>query len=201
MQSNKTIIITTAILTLMILGAGCTDTGGANPSTTTYTPPPEEVPVVEETAATEPIPEPEPVETHWYDGRSNYVYGVHDTDLYGTVEGAKNIESISDGFYTISYDSKNLILIHQDYTPSNIALHNELSPDQYKALVSEYGSMRHLTMETIDLDQDGAMDKVAVKYVGSDGVLEFETNPMRRADGSLANVGVQSYLGEYLYEN
>jgi len=51
MQSTKTIIITTAILTLMILGAGCTDTGGANPETTTYTPPPEEVLVVEETAA------------------------------------------------------------------------------------------------------------------------------------------------------
>ena len=51
MKSNKTIIITTAILILTILGAGCTDTGGANPETTTYTPPPEEVHVVEETAA------------------------------------------------------------------------------------------------------------------------------------------------------
>jgi hypothetical protein len=50
MQSNKTIIITTAILILTILGAGCTDTGGANPETTKYTPP-EESPVVEETAA------------------------------------------------------------------------------------------------------------------------------------------------------
>ncbi|HJH29694.1 MAG TPA: hypothetical protein C5S51_08385 [Methanosarcinaceae archaeon] len=57
MQSTKTIIITTAILTLMILGAGCTDTGGANPETTTYTPPPEEVPVVEGTAAAESTPE------------------------------------------------------------------------------------------------------------------------------------------------
>ncbi len=51
MQSNKTIIITTAILILTVLGAGCTDTGGANPETTTYTPPPQEVRVVEEMAA------------------------------------------------------------------------------------------------------------------------------------------------------
>ena len=52
MQSTKTtIILTTAILILTILGAGCTDTGGANPETTPYTLPPEEVPVVEETAA------------------------------------------------------------------------------------------------------------------------------------------------------
>ncbi|MDO9517970.1 MAG: hypothetical protein Q7J10_07990 [Methanosarcinaceae archaeon] len=58
MQSTKTIIITTAILTLMILGAGCTDTGGANPEITTYTPPPQEVPVVEDTTAAEPISEP-----------------------------------------------------------------------------------------------------------------------------------------------
>jgi hypothetical protein len=38
-------------LILTLLTAGCTDTGGANPETTTYTPPPEEVPVVEETVA------------------------------------------------------------------------------------------------------------------------------------------------------
>ena len=62
MQSNKTIIITTAILILMILGTGCTDTGGANPETTTYTPPPQKSPEVEETMAAEPAPEP--TETH-----------------------------------------------------------------------------------------------------------------------------------------
>ena len=63
MQSNKTIIITTAILILTLLTAGCTDTGGANPETPKYTAPPEEVVVVvEETTVVEDIPEP--VETH-----------------------------------------------------------------------------------------------------------------------------------------
>lgn len=58
---------------------------------------------------------------------------------------------------------------HQKWNPSNLRLDLELSPDQY-------GDMISVTMETIDLDQDGAMDKVAVKYVGSDGVGEFTTD-------------------------
>ena len=186
MQSTKTtIIITTAILLLTILTAGCTDTGGANPETVKYTPPPEEVAVVEETAASEPT------ETHWWDGRSNYVYGIHNTDLHGTVEGAKNIESISDGFYTISDDSKNIILSHQEWNPSQLRLDLELSSDQYRTLIDQYGSMISVTMETIDLDQDGAMDKVAVKYVGTESVLEFE---MDYREGAT----IKNYLKMYI---
>ncbi len=179
MQSTKTIIITTAILTLMILGAGCTDTGGANPESTTYTPPPEEVPVVEETAAAEPISEP--VETPWWDKDSDFVYGNHNSSIFGNIEGIKNIE-YGDRLYTISDENNNLLLKHQEWTPSNIALHNELSPDQYKALVSEYGNMISVTMETIDLDQDGTMDKVAVKYVGWDGEWTENFYYEKRAD-------------------
>ena len=91
MQSNKTIIITTAILILTLLGAGCTDTGGANPETTKYTPPPEESPVVEETAAAEPAPEP--VETLWYVDR----VGFQDTEVgtYSTMFG-ENVYAVKD---------------------------------------------------------------------------------------------------------
>ena len=312
----------------MILGAGCTDTGGANPETTTYTPPPQESPVVEET--TEPTPDEndnsiycsifsayingtksevdsngnynvvdennqvifqhsettyntkqytnilrqvqlnkireeygeygfieipifekidldgdgkfdkvglkiraqhnnykrdvsffvheyvdncdifdylsiyiaEEFGVHWWDGSDDFHETTVSTMFDIDVHGIKS--SHDDWFSVFNIYSREQIFHRSVYTPgnpTNFKLYNELPPDQYKALVSEYGSMRHLTMETIDLDQDGAMDKVAVKYVGSDGVLEFETNPMRRADGSLANVGVQSYLGEYLYEN
>ena len=37
MQSNKYIIITTAIIILMVYGAGCIDATGTYPETTTYT--------------------------------------------------------------------------------------------------------------------------------------------------------------------
>ncbi|MDO9517973.1 MAG: hypothetical protein Q7J10_08005 [Methanosarcinaceae archaeon] len=177
MQSTKTIIITAIILILTILGAGCTDTGGANPETMKYTAPQEEVAVVEETVASEPTPEP--TETPWYlDG---YEFGEADVGTYSNMFGEDIYAVKGASLSGIDYDLFDTqikgmhILNHQEFNPSNFKLYNELSPDQYSASVDEYGSMRHITMETIDLDQDGAMDKVAVKYVGSDGVLEFET--------------------------
>ena len=60
------------------------------------------------------------------------------------------------------------LLRHQEWTPSILRLDLELSSDQYRTLVDQYGDMKSVTMETIDLDQDGAMDKVAVMYVGSE---------------------------------
>lgn len=176
MQSNKaTIIITTAILILTLLTAGCTDTGGANPETPKYTLPPEEVAVVEETTAAEPFPEP--VETPWYAHMRNAEVGTYSTmfgeDIYAVKGSAYGV-----GNYNL-FDTQTEglhILRHQEFTPSNLRLDLELSPDQYRTLIDQYGSMISVTMETIDLDQDGAMDKVAVKYVGTDGVLEFTDN-------------------------
>ena len=176
MQSNKTIIITTAILILMILGAGCTDTGGANPETTTYTPPPpQEAPVVEETAAAvEDTPEPE--ETPWYEikeGFENVEVGTYST-LFGlNIDGVK-YHSVNGGYTLFNKNEMVTLLYHSEFDAS-YKLYNELSSDQDRTLIDPYGDMISVTMETIDLDQDGAMDKVAVKYVGWDGVLEFET--------------------------
>ena len=171
MQFTKTtIIITTAILILTLLTAGCTDTGGANPETPKYTAPPEEVPVVEETAAAEPAPEP--TETHWYDDRPELNYGIltSDDNLFNQdIDGIINEAAKANGNYNIYNDDSFVIFKHQKWTPSNLRLDLELSPDQYRTLVDQYGDMISVTMETIDLDQDGAMDKVAVKYVGTDG--------------------------------
>jgi len=196
MQSNKTtIIITTAILILTLLSAGCTDTGGANPETTTYTPPPqEESPVVEETA-TVVENTPEPVETPWYEiteGFENVEVGTYST-MFGL-----NIDSVKypsvNGGYSLYNKNEFLLLLHHSEFDASYPLHNELSSDQYRTLTSEYGSMISVTMETIDLDQDGAMDKVAVKYVGSESVLEFERD---HKDG----MSVSNHIGWYIYEN
>ena len=194
MQLNKTtIILTTAILILAILTAGCTDTGGANPETTTYTPPPqEESPVVEETAAAEPAPEP--VETPWYVERTGFEdaqVGTYSTLFGKDITGVKNYV-IGGGTYSM-YDMETSIRIftHQEFTPSNLRLDLELSSDQYRTLIDQYGSMISVTMETIDLDQDGAMDKVAVKYVGTESVLEFE---MDYREGAT----IKNYLKMYI---
>jgi hypothetical protein len=174
MQSNKTtIIITTAILILTLLSAGCTDTGGANPETTTYTTPPEESPVVEETMAAEPVIEP--VETNWWDDDPEFNPAVINAEdnLFGVdIEGIKYNENAN--WYAMYDTNENVFFKQAEYTPSNLRLDLELSSDQYRTLIDQYGSMISVTMETIDLDQDGAMDKVAVKYVGSESVWEFE---------------------------
>ena len=173
MQSNKTtIILTTAILILTLLTAGCTDTGGANPETVKYTPPPQEVAVVEETAAVEPV------ETPWYVdkyGFENAKVGTYSTMFDEDVYAVK--DSILTEDYTLHGIEKNIMfLTHQEWNPSLLRLDLKLSSDQYRTLIDQYGSMISVTMETIDLDQDGAMDKVAVKYVGTDGFGEFETD-------------------------
>ena len=49
-------------------------------------------------------------------------------------------------------------------------------------------------MEQADTDGDGALDKVAVRYEGSKGVLEFE-RPHK--DG----MSVGNHIGWHLYEN
>ena len=175
MQSTKTtIILTTAILILTLLTAGCTDTGGANPETTTYTPPPEEVPVVEETAAAEPVPEP--AETHWYDDRPDYNPAVIDANdnLFGVeIDGIKYDHGASG--YTFYNENQDKIFEKSIFI-GDMGLEYKLSSDQYRTLIDQYGSMISVTMETIDLDQDGAMDKVAVKYVGTDGEWTEEFN-------------------------
>ena len=181
MQSTKTtIIITTAILLLTILGAGCTDTGGANPETVKYTPPPQEVAVVEETAAEEPVPEP--TVKPWYVDRVGFEdaqVGTYSTLFNTSLNGVKT--SMSGGSYDL-FDTKtaDYILNHREWNPSQLRLDLELSSDQYRTLIDQYGDMISVTMETIDLDQDGAMDKVAVKYVGTDGEFTHESNNAKK---------------------
>ena len=174
MQSTKTtIIITTAILILTLLSAGCTDTGGANPKTPKYTAPREEVPVVEETAVAEPVPEA--VETPWYAHMENAEVGTYSTMFDEDVYAVKGSVLTED--YTLYDIEKNMmVLTHQEWNPSQLRLDLELSSDQYRTLIDQYGDMISVTMETIDLDQDGAMDKVAVKYVGSESEWIEEFN-------------------------
>ena len=187
MQSTKTtIILTTAILILTLLTAGCTDTGSANPETTQYTAPPEEVAVIEETTTSEPVTEP--VETPWYVDRIGFkgaevgTYStMFDEDVYGVKNIVdKSIKSDTPGYNIYDIESSERFLKHQEWNPSQLRLDLELSSDQYRTLIDQYGSMISVTMETIDLDQDGAMDKVAVKYVGSDGEFTYESdNPKK----------------------
>ena len=182
MQSTKTtIIITTAILILTLLTAGCTDTGGANPETPKYMAPLEEVPVVEETeTAVEDTPEP--VEAPWYEIEErfeNVEVGTYSTMFGLNIDGVKYPSA--NGGYSLYNKNEFLLLLHHSEFDASYPLHNELSPDQYRTLIDQYGSMISVTMETIDLDQDGAMDKVAVKYVGTKSEWTEKFNHDKRA--------------------
>lgn len=157
-----------------------------------------------ETPDVEVIPEPiiepitEPAETPWYVDK----YGFEDADVgtYSNMFG-EDIYAVKDtslsGLSYNLFDTQTAqhILTHQEWTPSMIALHNELSPDQYKDLVAQYGDMESLTMETIDNDPTNAgMDKVAIHYEGSKDSCDFITD----VDGTH---GVIYYIKKGMYLN
>ena len=188
--------------------SGCLDFGGDD-STTNYIPRPDSIePTHIEPETPVDVATPEtvvvPVETPWYVERVGFddaQVGTYSTLFDSDVDAVKT--SMSGGSYDL-FDTQTTqhILTHQEWDPSQIALCNDFSPDQYKALVDDYGSMKSLTMETYDLDGDGTMDKVAIHYVGSGGdegnILEFETDIYTYDGGKIANAGPSFYIREHL---
>ena len=73
-----------------------------------------------------------------------------------------------------------VVIDHRKY--SSFDAYKELQPEQARALEEQYGSMKSVVMEQADTDGDGALDTVAVRYVGNKGVLEFETEYRNRWD-------------------
>jgi len=197
MQSNKFIIITTAILILSLMSAGCTDstTPKAEIPATNTEPVSEpvtvsnpETPVEVETPVSEPIVEqtPEPVETTpWYVDKYGFEdaeVGTHSTLFGEDITCVKNYV-IGGGSYSMyDMETSNHILDHQEFDPSNLNLPLDLGPDQYKELTAQYGSLKSATMETIDDNRDGTMDRVAVKYEGTDGTWTEEFNYFKAAN-------------------
>ena len=179
-------LLTAAILTLALLSAGCTDTGGGSVNS----------PTPHKTA--EPTQTGEPTatatqETHWYDDKPYFNLGVIEANenLFGEdIEGIINEEARKLGRYDVFNENEQIIFQHLEYP--NFDLYRELQPGQARTLKEQYGSMVSLTMEQVDTDGDGALDKVAVRYEGSKGVLEFETSFWT------SGTGVDSYLRRYL---
>jgi len=154
-------LLTTAIIILALLSAGCTDTGGGSVQSP--------MPTATNTATRTPTPAPV---THWYDGKPDFeeatVITLFGDDLYGVKASA-----YGDGNYNMfDIDNGETILKHLEYP--NFDPYDDLQPEQARALETEYGNMVSLTMEQIDTDSDGALDKVAVRYEGSIGTFTYE---------------------------
>ena len=119
----------------------------------------------------QPTPTQDTTELPWYYGKTNYEETTVHTLFGNDLNGVKAPMS-QPGNYNVFYtDSPDLALTHQEYP--NFDLYSELQPDQARALEDQYGSIVSLTMEQVDTDGDGALDKVAVRYEGSKGVGEF----------------------------
>ncbi|MCG7849966.1 MAG: hypothetical protein MIO93_12425 [ANME-2 cluster archaeon] len=184
-------LLTTAIIILALLSAGCTDMGGGSVESPTQ----DSTPKAESTQ--EPIPIDTPVEPqHLYDINPGYEKIVLEADenLFGIKIEGSTVERDFSGWETVYNDNEDTIFQRETYTPQNFNLYSELQPEQARALVDQYGSMKSVVMEQADTDGDGALDKVAVRYVGSKGTLEFE-RPYK--DG----MSVGNHIGWYLYEN
>ncbi len=162
--------LTAAILTLALLSAGCTDTGGGSVDS----------PTPHKTA--EPTEYPKPTDTllesqHLYDINPGYLKIVLEANenLFDMKIEGSTVERDFSGWESVYDDNENIIFQRETYTPRNFDLYRELQPEQARALEDEYGYPESVVMEQADTYGDGALDKVAVRYEGSKGVLEFET--------------------------
>ena len=180
--------LTAAILILALLSAGCTDTGGGSVDS----------PTPHKTA--EPTQTGEPTATE----KISHPFDINDPNIaYVSIDSSENLFGIDidegykftnnvNGNYNYFDSDKNLIFQHAEYP--NFDLYSELQPEQARALEDQYGYPESIVMEQADTDGDGALDKVAVRYEGSKGVLEFE-RPHK--DG----MSVGNHIGWHLYEN
>ena len=177
-------LLTAAILILTLLSAGCTDTDTSSANSPTA--------VATATQAATAEPTPVTTESHWWDDKPNFeeatVKTLNGDNLYGVKASA-----YGDGNYNIfDIDSGETILKHQEFP--HFDPYDDLQLDQARALEAQYGEAELVVMEQADTDGDGALDTVAVRYVGRDGVLEFEMDVRKGA-------GLSGYLNMYLYLN
>lgn len=168
--------LTAAILILALLSAGCTDTGGGSV----------DGPTPHKTA--EPTEYPTPTDTpiesqHLYDINPGYLKIVLEANenLFDMKIEGSTVERDFSGWESVYDDNENIIFQRETYTPRNFDLYSELQPEQARALEEQYGYPESVVMEQADTDGDGALDKVAVRYEGSKGVLEFETEYIKGA--------------------
>lgn len=198
MQSNKTIILTAALLILTFLAAGCISSDSSSQTTYPQANVPEEVidtqsvevaPVDNVQVVAKPVVEV-PVEPNWWDskaGWSDAQVGTYSTLFDTDVEAVKNIISDSQSYDLFDTKTEAHILSHQELGASDLNLERELQPEQYKELVAEYGRPVHITMEMIDDDPTRAgMDHVAVKYVGDKGERTIFHEYVDRRDSPIA---------------
>ena len=150
-------LLTTAILILVLLSAGCTDTGGGSVQSPT--------PATHSTEV-QPTQTQEQIDNWWDDkpGFHDAEVGTYST-LFDDISGVKT-SSLDRLVYDL-YDTETgqHILGHQEIL--NFDPYDDLQPEQARALEEQYGSVKSVVMEQADTDGDGALDKVAVRYEGS----------------------------------
>ncbi|MCG7850864.1 MAG: hypothetical protein MIO93_17030, partial [ANME-2 cluster archaeon] len=150
--------LTTAILILVLLSAGCTDTGdgsGSNPipaETDTSYP-------IDDSAQTEDItqeqtPEVKPTEAekiinHPFDISNPHIDYINidsSENLFGIDidEGYKFSNDVN-GNYDFYNSDKNMIFQHLEHP--HFDLYSELQPEQARALEDQYGNMKSVVME------------------------------------------------------
>lgn len=153
MHSVRITILTITVFILVLLSAGCADSGGSSV----------ESPTPAATNRETKTPTPEPTETWWCDD-PELVYGNHDTSFFGYFEGVKNTENVQNGYYTIMNEDGDTIIKHQEYTSSTANI-DGLSPTYISYIEYEYGPLivgENIIMETNVID-----GKIKVFYPGT----------------------------------
>ena len=141
-------------------------------------PTPDSTPTAEPTPAVEPTAEPTETIDHPYDiSEPHITFGTFESELFdGEVEGYKFQSGDSKGYNIFSADKERIFEYSELDHRYDQQLVMNLQPEQYSELMDKYGVIDNLVMET-----DYEKGLVAIRYEGSEGVLEFETEFIKGA--------------------
>ncbi len=194
MHSNKTTILTAALLILTFLAAGCVSSDSVQTKTAAQanqidvkeTPPTVEAPVE---VIAESVVEVPAAEIPWHltkDGFEDATVGAYHTLFDIDVEGVKHMgnSNYPQDYELFHTETGALIGTHQELTGSQLNLERELR-DLYVDLERDYGSPVKVTKET-----DYVNNRVILEYIGSKDTFIHESDNIKKGTGRL----IEDYL-------
>jgi RNAse (barnase) inhibitor barstar len=173
MFSNKVAGI--FILIFILIFSGCTNSSEQSIPEHTQ----EQTPVTTQTLI-------KPVETPWWDDKTNYHYGViePENNLFEVKISGVIVDEDFTNNYKVYNELQREIFIHQEYGPDDLDTIEVL-------LIEQYGSPVIITFEKFDSNNDNRLDVVAVKYEGENESWTEEFNYLKSAN-------INNYLQAHL---
>lgn len=137
---------------------------------------------------------------NWYNNNPQVFIGTVPADdnlFHIEIKGIISKYSVENGYYEVFSENGNLIFEQIKYGDSYYNPDFAFTSEQYTNLSEKYGILKLLTFEEFDSDGDEILDIVAIKYEGTEGVLEFKMDTLKNGRGNNLDVGPSAYFSKY----